>query len=137
VAPATKTLIIRILDIRYSDVQRTGKNRGVLAQTPDPPYYAVIFVSRRRPGDDDAYGMTSDRMFELAAQQPGYLGVDSARDDIGITVSYWRDAVAIAAWKNATEHAAAQESGRARWYDAYEIRIAKVERAYAFVREDA
>jgi heme-degrading monooxygenase HmoA len=108
----------------------------VLAQTPDPPYYAVIFVSHGRPADDARYAQTSERMFELAAQQPGYLGVDTAHEEIGITVSYWRDEDSIAAWKQAAEHTAAREAGRDRWYDAYEIRIARVERAYGFVRED-
>ncbi len=109
----------------------------MLAQTPDPPYYAVIFVSRRRAGDDDAYRKTADRMFELAARQPGYLGVDTARDDIGITVSYWRDEDAIAACKHEAEHTAAREAGRAGWYDAYEIRVARVERAYGFTRAES
>ena len=110
-----------------------------LAQTPEPPYYAVIFSSHRPeplPGvqADDRYEETAKRMFELAAEQPGFLGVDSARDEIGITVCYWTDEQAIAAWKRDADHAFAQYEGRARWYDAYEIRIARVERAYGFER---
>ncbi len=111
-----------------------------LAQTPEPPYYAVIFSSHRSeplPGvqPDDRYEETARRMFELAAGQPGFLGVDSAREEIGITVCYWTDEQAIAAWKRDADHAFAQYEGRARWYDAYEIRIARVERAYGFGRD--
>ena len=100
------------------------------ATTPDPPYYAVIFTSARGR-DIDGYEETAARMFELAALQPGYLGVETAP---GITVSYWRDEAAIASWKQNAEHATARATGRERWYDAFEIRIARVERAYGFER---
>ena len=106
-----------------------------LAQTPEPPYYAVIFTTRRDVQPDDRYDETAKRMFELAAGQPGFLGVDTAREEVGITVSYWNDEDAIAAWKRDADHAFAQYEGRARWYDAYEIRVARVERAYGFVRD--
>jgi heme-degrading monooxygenase HmoA len=106
----------------------------VLAQTPEPPYYAVIFSSSRNMQPDDRYEETAARMFELAAVQPGFLGADSAREEIGITVSYWSDEDAIAAWKRDADHAFAQYEGRTRWYDAYEIRVARVERAYGFGR---
>ncbi len=104
---------------------------SILARTPAPPYYAVIFSSLRTEGDH-GYGETADRMVELAQQQPGYLGVDSVRDasGVGITVSYWQDEASILAWKRQLEHAAARERGRNEWYSAYELRVAKVERAY-------
>jgi heme-degrading monooxygenase HmoA len=102
---------------------------------PEPPYYAVVFTSRRTDGDR-GYGRTSDRMLELAAQQPGYLGVDSVRDGsgLGITVSYWRDEESIAAWRRVAEHEAAQRAGRATWYQDYAIHIARVERSATFAR---
>lgn len=101
------------------------------ANTPGPPYYAVIFSSTRTPGDN-GYAETADRMVELAKKQPGFLGVESARgaDGFGITVSYWESLDAIGAWRRHTEHQAAQESGKKIWYNHYELRIAKVERAY-------
>ena len=104
-----------------------------LAKTPAPPYYAVVFTSRRTDGDDEAYGAAAERMVELASQQSGFLGIDSVRDasGLGITVSYWRDEAAIAAWKRHIEHAAVRERGREAWYGHYELRVAKVERAYA------
>jgi heme-degrading monooxygenase HmoA len=100
---------------------------------PEPPYYAVIFVSHRTEGDA-GYGAMAERMAELAAQQPGYLGVDSSRgaDGVGITVSYWRSLEDIAAWRRDVEHTAARDQGRAQWYSAYELRIARVERAYSW-----
>lgn len=106
----------------------------MFAQTPKPPYYAVIFSSARTPGDA-GYGAMAERMVELAAQQPGYLGVESVRgaDGFGITVSYWESEAAIAAWRNQAEHVAAQELGISQWYAHYELRIAKVERAYGKV----
>ena len=105
-----------------------------LAKTPEPPYYAVIFTSQRTEADGEGYGKTADRMAELAAQQPGYLGVESARgeDGVGITVSYWKDEASIKAWKQQLEHTAARNEGRRQWYSAYELRVAKVERAYNF-----
>ena len=103
----------------------------MFAPTPEPPYYAVIFTSTRTPGDA-GYDAMATRMAELAAQQPGYLGVESARgqDGFGITVSYWDSEAAIAAWKRQAEHAATRAHGREHWYDHFELRIAKVERAY-------
>jgi heme-degrading monooxygenase HmoA len=96
------------------------------------PYYAVIFSSQRTAGDD-GYGTMGDRMAQLAAQQRGYLGVESVRgaDGFGITVAYWDSEEAITQWKAHTEHRAAQDKGISDWYAHYEVRIAKVERAYA------
>ena len=102
-----------------------------LAQTPEPPYYAVIFTSLRTPGDQ-GYGETADRMMELAVQQPGFLGVESVRDPqtgLGITVSYWKDEASIAAWRAHGEHREARERGRSTWYSDFELRVARVERA--------
>lgn len=106
------------------------------AARPAPPYYAVIFASQRTPAEA-GYGDTADRMAELAAQQPGYLGVESTRgaDGFGITVSYWASLEAIAAWRAHAEHVIARETGRAQWYTGYELRIAKVERAYGWRAE--
>ena len=105
---------------------------AAIAATPRPPYYAVIFSSLRSDGDADDYALASERMLELAAQMPGFLGVDSARgtDGIGITVSYWSDQAAILAWKRHAEHAAVRERGRSGWYRDFSVRIARVERAY-------
>lgn len=103
----------------------------MIAKTPVPPYYAVIFTSLRTE-IDEGYEMTADRMVELAAGQPGFLGVESAREGIGITVSYWESLEAIRQWKANTEHLAAQKLGRKQWYTAYKTRICLVERDYGF-----
>jgi heme-degrading monooxygenase HmoA len=107
-----------------------------LATTPQPPYYAVIFSSVRTEQDDQGYGIAADRMMQLASDQPGYLGVDSVRDatGVGITVSYWSDEAAISAWRRHAEHTIVREQGRKSWYAEYELRVAKVERAYGFKR---
>ena len=99
------------------------------AATPAPPYYAVIFTSTLSADDTD-YAAMATRMVELAAEQPGFLGLESARENVGITVSYWRDLAAIAAWKANAEHREAQRLGRERWYGGFRLRIAKVERDY-------
>ncbi|MDH0494388.1 antibiotic biosynthesis monooxygenase family protein [Comamonas aquatica] len=101
------------------------------APTPQPPYYAAIFTSQRTAGDQ-GYGAMADRMLELACQQPGYLGAESVRDahGFGITVSYWSSEAATRDWKQHAEHQVAQAQGHARWYQHFELRIAKVERAY-------
>jgi heme-degrading monooxygenase HmoA len=103
----------------------------VIAATPHTPYFAVIFTSLRTDGDN-GYGDMADRMVELAAQQPGFLGVESAREGVGITVSYWQDLASIKAWKMNAEHLVAQQTGRSDWYTQYKTRIAKVERDYGF-----
>jgi heme-degrading monooxygenase HmoA len=97
-----------------------------------PPYFAVVFTSRRTEGDN-GYADASDAMVALAAEQPGFLGIESARgsDGVGITVSYWDSEDAIANWRRNAEHAATREHGRSRWYAHYEVRIARVERAYS------
>ena len=105
----------------------------MIAQTPAPPYYAVIFTSLRAD-TDPGYAQAAERMLELARQQPGFLGVESARGEegLGITVSYWASEAAILAWKQHTEHREVREQGRASWYSAFHTRVCKVERAYAF-----
>ncbi|MEP2530600.1 antibiotic biosynthesis monooxygenase [Shimia sp.] len=102
------------------------------APLPDPPYYAVIFTAQRTEGDF-GYGAMADQMGEMAAQQPGYLGDESTRDDqgFGITVSYWRDEESLVNWKDVANHLLAQKLGKTRWYSYYTVRIAKVERAYS------
>jgi heme-degrading monooxygenase HmoA len=104
-----------------------------LADTPQPPYYAVIFTSLRDDADD-GYGDMASRMVELAAQQPGYLGVESARgaDGLGITVSYWTSEEAIRNWRANAEHSVARAKGRAGFYERWFTRVCKVERAYSF-----
>lgn len=107
-----------------------------LARTPAPPYYAVIFTSKRT-ATDNGYGNVAQRMVDLGSRYDGFLGLESARnaDGLGITVSYWRDEAAILAWKRDTEHQKAQRGGRDAWYECFEVRVAKVERAYGFARE--
>jgi heme-degrading monooxygenase HmoA len=102
-----------------------------IATTPATPYYAVIFTSIRTIGDN-GYGNVSDAMAESAAAQPGFLGVESAREELGITVSYWASLEAIAAWKKDAAHLVAQQLGRENWYAAYKTRICLVERDYDF-----
>ncbi len=99
-----------------------------------PPYYAVIFTSRRTAADPEGYGATADRMVELARQQPGFLGVEAARGDdgLGITVSYWESEESIRLWHSEAEHRIAQGLGRSLWYERFELRVCKVERAYGF-----
>lgn len=101
----------------------------MIASTPPPPYTAVIFTTVRTEGDH-GYAAMARRMDELAAEQPGYLGMESARDGLGITVSYWEDEAAARAWKQVAEHLVAQERGRATWYADYRVRVATVTRSY-------
>jgi heme-degrading monooxygenase HmoA len=105
-----------------------------IARTPKPPYFAVVFTSIRSEMDSNGYAVTSSRMLELAREQPGFLGVDSARGDdgLGITVSYWASLEAIGAWRAHAEHLLAQEQGRAKWYEQYSLRVCRVERAWEF-----
>jgi heme-degrading monooxygenase HmoA len=107
-----------------------------LAQTPAPPYYAVIFSSVRSTEDSAGYLQMSARMVELAARQPGFLGVESARgeDGVGITVSYWSSLEAVRAWGRQAEHQEAQQLGRRRWYECFRLRICRVEGERVFDR---
>ncbi len=112
----------------------TNTNQGgaampSIANTPEPPYYAVIFTSQRTE-IDNGYDAMATRMVELAAQQPGFLGVESARNEVGVTVSYWADLASIKAWKAHAEHQEAQRLGHQQWYQHFKARIAKVERDY-------
>ena len=102
---------------------------SLIAETPAPPYYAVIFSSLRN-ADIEGYARTADRMMELATEQPGFLGVESAREDLGITVSYWSNLESIKQWKAHAEHRLAQKMGMDKWYSSYKTRIALVERDY-------
>jgi heme-degrading monooxygenase HmoA len=102
----------------------------------DGPYYAVVFTSRRTDVDD-GYAETARRMLDLAARQPGFLGVESVHEGpMGITVSYWRDAEAILGWKRQGEHLKAQRRGRVDWYADYRTRICRVEREYGLADSD-
>lgn len=103
----------------------------MIASTPQTPYYAVIFTSIRT-NVNEGYGDTAERMVELAKEQDGFLGVESARNEIGITVSYWRDLESISKWKQHAEHIMARDQGRKTWYAEFKVRIALVERDYQF-----
>ena len=105
----------------------------MIAQTPKSPYYAVIFTSVRTEGDH-GYAEMAVRMVELADQQDGFLGVESARNEFGITVSYWRDLESIRNWRENFDHTIAREKGRKEWYQTFKVRIAKVESDYVFER---
>ena len=100
-----------------------------IAATPEPPYVAVIFTSIRTEGDN-GYAVMSARMEQLAAEQPGYLGIENARDGLGITVSYWADEASAQAWKQVAAHLVAQQRGRDAWYADYRVRVAVVHRDY-------
>ena len=102
------------------------------AQTPAPPYYAVMFTTRRTKTDEAGYGRMAQLMEKLSHAMPGYLGIESTRDaeGFGITVSYWESELAILHWKREISHLAAQQAGRTRWYEHYDVRVARVERAY-------
>lgn len=93
------------------------------------PYYAVIFTSDRTDGDN-GYSEMAGQMEKLAREQEGFLGVESARNEIGITVSYWQSLEAIANWKRNTDHLFAQRKGITDWYKWYKVRICLVEREY-------
>ena len=103
------------------------------AKTPTPPYYAVMFSTLRNGRDGEGYDRMAVLMESLSREMPGYLGVESTRDGegFGITISYWTSESAILAWREQATHVLAQEAGKDRWYEHYELRVAKVERAYA------
>ncbi|MBN8682339.1 MAG: antibiotic biosynthesis monooxygenase [Chitinophagales bacterium] len=103
----------------------------MLADLFELPYYAVIFSTIRTEGDN-GYEAMAEKMANLAATMPGYLGAESARSDIGITVSYWKDLESIRHWKYQSDHVMARDLGREQWYKCYRLRVAKVERAYGF-----
>jgi heme-degrading monooxygenase HmoA len=104
----------------------------MIADTPRPPYYAVIFSSVRTD-EDNGYALMSDEMVELASKQDGFLGIESAREGLGITVSYWRDLESIQKWRDNASHQSARKKGREIWYKSFTARISKVERDYRFV----
>jgi heme-degrading monooxygenase HmoA len=106
------------------------------AETPEPPYWAVIFTSTRHDprAAEAGYDDTALRMLELAHRQPGFLGVETVEGGLGITISYWQDEESIRGWKAEAEHLVAQQRGRAEWYERFELRVARVERAYGFTR---
>ena len=103
----------------------------MIADTPQPPYYAVIFTSIRTEVENGYFEM-ADLMVKLAAEQKGFLGVESAKQELGITVSYWEDLQSIRDWKQHSEHVLAQKKGQSDWYKYYKVRISKVERDYGF-----
>ncbi|WP_297096817.1 antibiotic biosynthesis monooxygenase [uncultured Draconibacterium sp.] len=103
----------------------------MIANTPKPPYYAVIFTTERS-AIEEGYAEMAQQMLELAKQQPGFLGEESARDGLGITVSYWESLEAIKNWKQNTHHLQAQKLGKEKWYKKYKLRVALVERDAEF-----
>jgi heme-degrading monooxygenase HmoA len=106
-----------------------GVSVSLIAKTPEPPYYAVIFTSHRTEGDD-GYSEMATMMVALASKQPGFLGVESAREEVGITVSYWSDLESIKSWKVNLQHQEAQKLGHEKWYSTFKTRICRVERDY-------
>lgn len=103
-----------------------------ISNTPSPPYYAVIFTSIRTDIEHEEYTKMANEMENAVKSANGYLGMESARDTLGITVSYWKDLESIRAWKMHTEHQKAQQNGISKWYSGYKTRICLVERDYEF-----
>lgn len=101
----------------------------MFANTPAPPYYAVIFTSVLSTGDD-GYNDMSDKIEELVRKQPGYIGMESARNELGITVCYWEDMESIKKWSKNVMHKEAKQKGKSMWYKQYKVRISKVEMEY-------
>lgn len=110
-------------------------SRAAIASTPEPPYYAVIFVSVHTT-DLKGYAEVMAYMEELVSGRPGYLGMDSARSEVGVTVCYWRDEESISAWREHRDHAATRDRGRTQWYERYSVKVARVERAYDWSAAD-
>jgi heme-degrading monooxygenase HmoA len=106
----------------------------MISNTPPPPYYAVIFSSVRT-NDNEGYAEMNALMNELALQQDGFLGMENASSEIGITISYWKDLEAIKHWKDDLDHQKAQIEGQKKWYNQYKVRISKVERDYDFLKK--
>ena len=108
-------------------------SEDAFAKTPKPPYYAVIFSAQRNGHGEADYNVVGERMFALVQQQPGFLGVESTRDEhgFGITVAYFDSEENIRRWRNHEQHAATRERGKREWYEHFEVRVARVERAYA------
>lgn len=104
-------------------------NTHMIAQTPTPPYYAVIFTSLLHEMTEGYEGM-GEAMVALAEKQPGFLGIESVRDGLGVTVSYWDSLENIRNWKENAQHQLAQKLGKEKWYAAFKTRICKVERDY-------
>lgn len=104
----------------------------MIANTPKTPYYAVIFTSFRTDDDAAGYSEMAEKMVEMGSKMKGFLGIESARNEVGITVSYWETLEDIRNWKQVSEHQSAQLEGRNKWYSAYKTRICKVERDYGF-----
>jgi heme-degrading monooxygenase HmoA len=107
----------------------------MIATTPNPPYYAVIFTNELTV-HTEGYEAMAEKMCEMALKEPGCLGFESVRNGLGITISYWESLEAIKNWKANTEHLEAQQQGRDIWYKNYKTRICKVERDYGFERND-
>lgn len=105
----------------------------MIAKTPKPPYFAVIFTSTQTD-NNEGYNKMTDKMVELAKTQAGFLGIESAREELGISVSYWKNLESIKSWKLNIEHTFAQKMGKEKWYQSYKTRIAKIERDYDFNR---
>lgn len=106
----------------------------MIAKTPESPYYAVIFTSLRTLGDN-GYSKMADALEKSVINQPGFLGYESAREGLGITVSYWRDEESVRNWKENVLHRKAINFGREKWYSEFKVRVAKVERDYGFGTE--
>ena len=103
----------------------------IIASTPAPPYYAVVFTSLRTPGDN-GYKEMARRMDELSATMPGFLGQETVREELGVSVSYWKTLDDVRNWKQTSEHLFAQQKGRDVWYTAYKVRVCLVERDYGW-----
>jgi len=106
---------------------------GSIAKTPQPPYYAVVFTAVATEVQD-GYGEMVQRMHELASESSGFLGMESAGSDFEITVSYWEDEESVLHWRQNAAHQVAQELGKSKWYEAYQVRVARVEREYGYVK---
>lgn len=98
------------------------------ANTPKPPYYAVIFTAETQD-DLSGYHDMVEQLRIIVEKQDGFLGMESAGEQKEITVSYWKDEESIRAWKADPTHQSAQKNWK-KWYKNYSVRVCKVKRDY-------
>lgn len=99
-----------------------------------PLFYAVIFTSKLTGVAIEDYERNAAKMEDLCAQQPGFLGMDSARSEVGITVCYWQSLADIENWRSHLDHKSVQEKGIEIWYESYDVKVCLVEKHYSFVK---
>ncbi len=98
----------------------------------------AIIEFRIRLGAEELYAEWAAKLHAGVHHIDGFISVErfesGSRPGTWLSLSYWRDAEALAAWRRDPDHIKGMAAGKRDVFADYRIVVAQVERDYSFKR---